>query len=308
MSDDVKEVGRMTATDAIVKLRAINDEEAVKALEEYENLHGETKTYTPSPPQREFDSSIRDLLFRMPTWRAATHLVGFIATSTNTVLDVVGAETIEPDINLIGKSATIRLLRLGIFDYPGGRGQHDVLVEFGVRDAKSPATERIHFSQAYHATQPGYAINGFPIFKGVQIDQDGLSMTCRMVNVRNKADQGFLDVLSSPVFQQGLDLAGTFQPAMKPLTEMALGLTSAFAKRNENALVQNVHVQLAFSANAYAPRLREGTYVFVQIPEAQVGLFDWSEWAYHPTMNAIARKNDKSAPLMNNHFVLGVSF
>ncbi|MBY5716394.1 hypothetical protein HFO33_07280 [Rhizobium leguminosarum] len=307
--EEIVEIGRMKTEDAVEKLRAIGDQTAADALEAHADKHPATQVITAGRPKADFDSGLRDLIFGMPSWRAATHLIGYVpADASGDHHAIIGAETIDPEDSLKGQAITVRLLRLGIFDYPGGKGQHDVLAEFGVRDAKSPTAERVHFSQAYYATQPGYAVNGFPVFKDVQIDNDGLSMTCRMVNVCNKADLGLLATLSSPIFQQGLDLAGAFQPAMKPLTELALGLTTAFAKRNENALVQNVQFQLAFTATPFAPRLRQGTYVFVQIPEDQVGLFDWSEWAYFPNLNAVAQKADAKKPLMNNHFVLGISF
>jgi hypothetical protein len=306
--EDIVEIGRMKVEDAVEKLRAIGDGAAADVLEADAGGHPATEIITAGRPKVDFDTGLSDLIFGMPSWRAATHLIGYIqADASGEHHEIIGSETIAPDDTLKGQAITVRLLRLGIFDYPGGKGQHNILAEFGVRDAKSPTSERVHFSQAYYATQPGYAVNGFPVFKDILIDNDGLSMTCRLVNVCNKGDQSLLATLSSPTFQQGLDLAGAFQPAMKPLTELALGLTTAFAKRNENALVQSVQFQLAFTATPFAPRLRQGTYVFVQIPEDQVGLFDWSEWAYFQNLNAVAQKADAKKPLLNNHFVLGIS-
>ena len=63
----------------------------------------------------------------------------------------------------------------------------------------------------------------------------------------NDADEKFLDFLESDVFKSGLKLATAAQPAVAPLSGLALGLTKTIAGRNRNVAVQDFHLGLDFT-------------------------------------------------------------
>ncbi|MEZ4527525.1 MAG: hypothetical protein R2941_16515, partial [Desulfobacterales bacterium] len=104
---------------------------------------------------------------------------------------------------------------------------------------------------------------------------------CYTVNVKNESDEALLKFLDSDVFKTGLKLAKTAQPAIAPLSEMALGLTRSIAERNKNAPVQNFCMGLDFSAIPTQARLAEGSHIAVQIPEALQTMWDWQDWVYY---------------------------
>jgi hypothetical protein len=113
----------------------------------------------------------------------------------------------------------------------------------------------------------GLQLLGIQYFLGINIGTEGLAFRCHTVNVKNDADEAFLDVLEGDIFKSGLKLATVAQPAMAPLANMALGLTKAIAKRNRNVSVQDFYLGLDFAGPAMGARLAQGDYVAVQVPE-----------------------------------------
>ena len=93
-----------------------------------------------------------------------------------------------------------------------------------------------------------------------------MDFKCATVNVKNDSDEKFLKMLDSDTFKAGLKLATTAQPAIAPLSSLAMGITRAVASRNRNVSVQNFYMGLDFSMTPTRARLRAGSYVAVQIP------------------------------------------
>ena len=92
-------------------------------------------------------------------------------------------------------------------------------------------------------------------------------MQCATVNVLNEGDEALLGFLEGDAFQGGLQLLTTAQPALAPFAALTVGLTETIAKRNRNVAVQAVDLGLDFSQIAVRPKLAEGSYIAVQIPE-----------------------------------------
>ncbi|MDO9004124.1 MAG: hypothetical protein Q7V20_11790 [Aquabacterium sp.] len=66
------------------------------------------------------------------------------------------------------------------------------------------------------------AIAGAPIFMGLTVAPDGISFKGETVNVRNSGDDMVMSILDTPAFKSGLTLLNTAQPALKPLTSLAM--------------------------------------------------------------------------------------
>ena len=120
------------------------------------------------------------------------------------------------------------------------------------------------------------------MFTGLQVGGEGIFLQLATVNVANEGDEKLLAFLDSDVFKGGLQLLTTAQPALAPFSALAVGLTQAIAARNRNVAVQAVDLGLDFSQVALRPRLAEGSYIAVQIPETIRTVWDWQDWAYDP--------------------------
>jgi hypothetical protein len=144
-----------------------------------------------------------------------------------------------------------------------------VLFDFYAQNQVANDTEHLHFNTTFRARGGQQAaVVGYPIFVGLNVGSDGLAFKCLTVNVKNDEDEAFLKFLESDVFQAGLKLASTAQPAIAPLSGMALALTKSVAARNRNVPVQEFHLGLDFSSTPMGARLAKGAYLVVQVPES----------------------------------------
>ena len=157
---------------------------------------------------------------------------------------------------------------------------HQIWFDFAARRTR-PAAARssyISTSPARAAEGERAAILGRPIFSGLQVGGEGLFLQFATVNVLNEADEKLLHFLEGDAFTTGLQLLTTAQPAIAPLSAMALGLTEIIASRNQNVPVQAVGAGTgAFGGLAPRPRLAEGSYIAVQIPETMRTVWDWQD-------------------------------
>jgi hypothetical protein len=92
-----------------------------------------------------------------------------------------------------------------------------------------------------------------------------------------------------------------------PFAALTVGLTKTIAARHRNVAVQTVNMGLDFSRIAPRPKLAEGSYIAVQIPETMETMWNWSRWRYDPLNGHLvsARKRDLLIPY--NYFVVSVS-
>jgi hypothetical protein len=215
--------------------------------------------------------------------------------------------TVQADPALRGARVKIALNQLRVADYPGG-GTHRVLFDFYDRNQVRGGAEELHFNATYRVREAERAaVVGYPIFIGLNVGSEGLSLRCHTVNVKNDADEAFLDLLEGDTFKAGLKLATTAQQAIAPLANIALGLTKAVAKRNRNVSVQDFNLGLDFTGTAMGVRLAQGDYIAVQVPESLRRVWRWDDWIFDPSSGLIVDRADKRKLIPYNYVVFGVS-
>ncbi|HNQ22140.1 MAG TPA: hypothetical protein PKK06_03505 [Phycisphaerae bacterium] len=79
------------------------------------------------------------------------------------------------------------------------------------------------------------------------------------------------------------------------------------ATRHRNVPVQDLYLGLDFTNIAGGARLREGSYLAVQIPESLRSMWDWTEWAYDPHKGQVASQSDPKQLIPYNYVIFGVS-
>jgi len=293
---DVPVIGRLPGIDAATKLREIGEDE----LADLATQGGRAETFglpfgwggQPKP------------------WQHTAHAFGYVAprsSGDSSPLPVHHAGMIAADEGLKNRRIRITLDRLRIAEYPGG-GIHRVLFDFYAQNQLAEAVEHVHFNATFRAQEgEAVAVIGYPIFLGLNVGSEGVAFKCFTVNVKNDDDEAFLGFLESSAFTSGLKLASTLQPAIAPLSEMALGLTKAVAKRNRNVPVQDFFLGLDFTNSPFGARLATGSYIAVQIPETFQTVWSWDDWVLRPETGQLTKEADARALIPYNYVVFSVS-
>jgi hypothetical protein len=237
-----------------------------------------------------------------------THLFGFVsALEGNRSVPIRDVGDIDRSEVLDSDRIDIAVNRLRVAAYPGS-GIHRILFDFYAQNTLGDQVEDLHFNATYRVKEGDHAgVRGYPIFLGLKVGKRGAAFRGFTVNVKNDNDQKFLDLMDSSVFQAGLKLATSVQPAIKPLSELAFGLTRAFAKRNENIAVQDFFLGLDREPTAMGARLAAGDYVIVQVPQDEADQWNWDGWQYFRSAGRIAKTTDQNTGLPFNHIVISVS-
>lgn len=243
-------------------------------------------------------------------WLHTAHAIGYLAPAPGTesgLLSIRHASNIVPDETLKGARVKLTLDGLRVADYPG-RGMHRIWFDFAARNQTSQGPEQLHFNAGYRAADgEQVAVLGRPIFTGLQVGAEGIFLQFATVNVLNEGDERLLQFLDGDAFKVGLQLLTTAQPALTPFSALALGLTETIAARNQNIAVQAVDLGLDFSRIAPRPRLAEGSYIAVQIPETQRIMWRWQDWSYDPASGRIVNARQPDLLIPYNYIVMSVS-
>lgn len=300
LTDDFPPVlGKLPPEAAAQKLREVGDEETAAALE----------TVQPPRPGTFAVSDWFRLWPRDRTVQNTAHTFGYIAPAPpgTELLPIAHAGNIAADATLRGKRLKISLDGLRAADYPGS-GIHRVLFDFSAQNQLREQTENVHFNATYRVQEgERAAIIGYPIFIGLTVGSTGVAFRCYTVNVKNDDDERMLGMLESDVFRNGLKLATTLQPAIAPLSGMAVALTKSLATRNRNVPVQDFFMGLDFSRVPTGARLAEGSYLALQIPEALALVWDWNAWGFDPTVGQIVSRRERAKLIPYNYVTFGVS-
>jgi hypothetical protein len=297
---DLPVLGALPPDQAITKLREVGEDMVAAQIEE--------RTRDRSPES--FRGGLADWWpFRDRAWQHTAHAFGFLAAggmgSAPRPIQAIG--TVQADSALRGGRVKIALNQLRVADYPGG-GTHRVLFDFYARNQAPGGAEDLHFNATYRVREgERAAIAGYPIFIGLNVGSEGVAFRCHTVNAKNDADEAFLDMLEGDVFKAGLKLVTTAQPAIAPLTDMALGLTKAVAKRNRNVSVQDFYLGLDFAGTGMGARLAQGDYIAVQLPESLRRVWRWDDWVFDPDSGLIVDRGDNDELIPYNYVVFGVS-
>ena len=184
-------------------------------------------------------SRLRGLTLRMP-------LATRSATPGNELLEIRQVGNVSADVSLKNGQIAITLDRLRVAKYPGS-GEHLVLFTFNAQNHSKDNSEELNFGTKFRVLDGEQAgLISFPIFEGLHVAAKGVRLKCRTVNVTNSDDQSFLSFLDSDVFNSGLKLVTTVQPALAPLSGFVLGVARSLLKRNENKSVQDIDMGLNF--------------------------------------------------------------
>jgi hypothetical protein len=246
-----------------------------------------------------------DWLFGVPAWRHTSHSFGFIPAGPSGSGAIRHVSEIEPDPGLKDARLRISLDGLRVADYPGS-GTHRVLFNFFTQNRSATGIEDVNFNATYRVREGEHAaVLNYPIFVGVAPPETGLVIRCFTVNVRNDNDESYLNLLESDTFRTGLQLAVTAQPALAPLSSLAVGMTKAIAERHRNVAVQDVYLGLDFGGTRTGARLAIGSYLAVQMPTGFLRSWRWADWCYDANSGQILSAKGELIPL--NYFVIGIS-
>lgn len=222
-------------------------------------------------------------------------------TPVTAPVPLVPAWRVPADPTLRGRQVKVTLNHLRAADFPGG-GLHRVLVELAGQ-AQPAVGDPVRAVLCCDVREGQFAsFAGWPVFQGLPVGDEGLTLEIRVVNVANERDASLNAFLDSQAFKKGLQLASTLHPAVGLASELARGVFDLFSSRHKDALVHYPRIGLDFSPVATSPRLAEGAWFLLQ----GHGL-DLADWGWSPTTNALVRLADPAAPVPFNYLGLGVS-
>lgn len=293
-------IGELSGKQAAGKLREVGEDAAADLLEQFEEA--ESQIFDLGEHKRRWP-------FQDKPWQYTTHTFGYLAPVSpgNNEHAIRHIEEIIADPTLRGECIKLTLDRLRISSYPGG-GMHRVLLHISAQNQASDKVEPVHFTTTYRVQEGQSAgLQGYPLFIGLNVGQEGMMLKCRTINVCNDQDEAFLGFLESEPFKVGLHLVTTAQPVLTPFSEMALGLAKMIAARRRNISVQDFDLGLDFSMVPLRGRLAEGSYLAVQVPESFYAVWDWDEWVYLPHRGHIVKRDDYRQLIPYNYLIFGVS-
>lgn len=294
-------LGSLPPAEAVAQLREIGEDEIADAL----TVASEATLATYKPLKLS-----QLAIGRNRSWMHTAHAIGYLALADgceSALLPIRHAANIAPDETLKGGRIKLTLDGMRVADYPG-HGMHHILFDFAARNQTDQGPEQLHFNAAYRAAEGEHAaVLARPIFTGLKVGAEGIFLQCATVNVLNDGDEKLLRFLDSDAFKGGLQLLTTAQPALAPFSVLALGLTETIAARTRNVAVQAVDFGLDFSRVALRPRLAEGSYIAVQIPETLQTVWSWQDWGYDPLNGRIVNVQQADRLIPYNYIVIGVS-
>jgi hypothetical protein len=292
-------LGDLPAVEAEAKLREIGEEDLAAAI-----------AGSPEAAPATYGVLSRLGIGGDRPWLHTAHAVGYLPAGTGqagAVLPVENAISITPDEGLRGARVKLTLDGLRVAGYPG-RGVHRILFDFAARNQTAHGAEQLHFNATYRAAEGEQAaVLGRPLFTGLRAGGEGIFLQFATVNVCNEDDEKLLRFLEGDAFTAGLQLLTTAQPALAPFCALTVGLTETIAARSRNVPVQAVDLGLDFSQVASRPRLAEGSYIAVQIPQAIQSVFSWRDWGYDPASGQVVSMDEPRQLIPYNYIVIGVS-
>jgi hypothetical protein len=283
MSDEFIPLARQSPAEVAQKLREIGDEEAALVYERRQEATAEVLESRFWPPRPYLNSQ---------------HQIGFIprfVPGTERFHPILAASNAPADLSLQNRRINIRLDYLRIHQYPGplinlGANSHTILFTFEARNQLPAGSEAVVFNQTYRARSgQDTAVTGNPIFIGLTVGANGVIFSCKTVNVGNSNDEKLVAAINSEAATLGLNLLTTAQPALAPFVGVARGLCRALAARRKNTPVQDIILGLDFESGATGVRLAVGSYVAVQV--AQANEISWSDWRFDADTGVIVRTN-----------------
>lgn len=293
---DFTVIGNLPIEEASKKLREVGEDKAADQLDAMQR--NATRSVEPGKQRWPFQNEL---------WQHTSYICGYVApiSRPHEPQPIVGIETINPDESLRNARLKITLNRLQATSYPG-RGAHSVLLHFVAQNQTSDQVELARFNATYRVQEGDSAgVQGYPIFIGLGVGQEGILLECVAINVRNEQDEVLLRTIEDKTVRTGLHLLSMAQPALVPFSEMAFGLVKAIATRRRNVPVHAFSLGLDFGTIAGRGRLAEGAYLVVQKPENIP--WDWDQWIYLPAISRVVNRRDYQKLLPYNYLMFGIS-
>ncbi|MBR9765703.1 MAG: hypothetical protein GYB53_19820 [Rhodobacteraceae bacterium] len=274
------------------QLRILNEEEVLASLRDADSRKP-ADTFGPG-------SDLVDWLIY--PFRNVTNLIGFFDRPGPLRSASDAPDPLEP-----GESVRLLLDRLHVHRYPG-LGPHDILFEGTIAwDSLKKEGSKSHFARQLSVRSGAAAIGGWPLFSELIVPERGITLAFQTINLSSRLDKALSDALGSKEFEQGLKLVGGAMPAVAQVSTLVRGLIEWAAAQSGNCAVQQVDIGLdARNPGAPGARLAEGSYVFLQVPQAVADVWHFDQWKWSSETNTIV-SYENGQPLVANHFIVSVS-
>lgn len=241
-------------------------------------------------------------------WKTKTHVYGYIglrSAGPATPQAVENAFDIAPDQTLNGQSLRLTIDRLRVRKYPG-KGTHDIAFFCSARTQVGNDVTPIEYSVGYSATEGDQVpAVGITMFEGIRVVGSYINLACGTTNVDTKKDKTFFLVLTDSVFTQGLKLLDTAQPALLPLTALTKGVRQELEGQHKGVPVQKWEIGLDLTSVSTRIKMREGSYLVIQIPPEDEPQWKWTDWEY--SGGRIQKKATPAVLIPYNYMVIGAS-
>lgn len=239
-------------------------------------------------------------------WKTSNHMFGFIPTGASGAVPVKvqDARGVRADLSLRGQQVKLTLDGLRVMKYPG-KGQHNIAFNFHAQTQSGNELTPLDYAVGYSAREGDVvAAVGINIFVGLNVGTEGVDLKASTINVNTARDRNFFTILASTAFTQGLQLLPTAQPALRPLSQLTEAVRSELSDLNKGVPVQKFELGLDFSNVSTRIKLREGSYVVVQVPPADARQWNWSDWEF---ANGQVRRATDAGPVPYNYVIFSLS-
>ena len=189
-------------------IRELSVEELAEYLSEVGDTDDSSKIYDiisdmgePDILEKSFGDYINIISGRFnKIYLSNNYTIGFYPPSNDSdFVEIKNASIIEAESTV--KEIDIYLSRLYIKEYPGGNS-HTILFDFYTENniAEINRKERVHFHQTFTIQNEGSApIDGVPIFKNLNLDENGIIFKFTSINVKDEKDKEFLNSFGTSV-------------------------------------------------------------------------------------------------------------
>lgn len=239
-------------------------------------------------------------------WKTSNHIFGFIPTGASGAVPVKvqDARGVQADTSLRGQQIKLTMDGLRVMKYPG-KGQHNIAFNFHAQTQSGDELIPLDYAVGYSAREGDVVPSvGITIFVGLNVGTQGVDLKASTINVNTARDRNFFTILASNAFTQGLQLLPTAQPALRPLSQLTDAVRSELSDLNKGVPVQKFELGLDFSDVSTRIKLREGSYVVVQVPPADARQWNWSDWEF---ANGLVRRTTDAESVPYNYVIFSIS-
>lgn len=304
-SDDIPVIGELPLDEVASKLREMGDVEALSDLEQARSVWSSERGVLDG---KEVQSEWWHFWGR--PWSHTGHEIGYLApaNASGNLQTFQHVSSGSADDSLKGARIKITLDTFYVASYPGLHGSHRILLKFYSQNQVQGKSEHLHYNVLCNARDGEHAsVQGVPIFLGLKVGPQGILLGIYTVNVQNSTDEKIFGFLKSDVFQDGLKLLNAVQPATALFSSVMQHLATQVAGRWINAKVQELQVGLDFSTISTRPKLKEGSYIAVQMPPRALDGWKWDEWIYESNNGLVVSIKNRKRRIPFNYLIFSIS-